>query len=120
MINTPSLAPAPAPQWPLWASIIALVLAFMGLCSGLFVPWASLLCPLTAVVLAAVSLKSKRKALPIVALVFSILSLCLVGGVGALFWTDPQYGLRMGELYSAFGSLFQSLIQLVKSWLKIP
>jgi hypothetical protein len=120
MTNAPSPAPAPASPWPLWASIIALVLALFGLCTGFFVPWASLLCPLIAVVLAALALKSKRKALPIVALVFSIVSFCVVGGVGALFWTDPQYQPRMAELYSAFGALFQSIVQLVKSWLKIP
>ncbi len=118
MTNPPS--PAPAPQWPLWASIAALVMALLGLCSGLFVPWASLACPLIAVILAAISLKSRRKALPIVALVFAILSFCVVGGVGALLWTDAQYTPRMSELYNSFGVLFQSLIHLVKAWLKIP
>jgi hypothetical protein len=118
MTNIPS--PAPAPKWPVWASIVALVLALMGLCTGLFVPYGSLLCPLMAVVLAGFGLKTKRKALPIVALIFSVVSLCLVAGVGMFFWTDPQYGPRMSELYGSFGTLFQSIILLVKSWLKIP
>jgi hypothetical protein len=113
-------APSPAPKWPLWASIIALILALMGLCTGFFVPWASLLCPLIAVILAILGLKSKRKALSIVALVFSILSFCVVGGVGAIFWTSPDYKTSMGELYKSLGDLFQSIILLIKTWLKIP
>lgn len=118
MTNAPS--PAPASPWPLWASIIALVLAVMGLCSGFFVPWASLACPLVAVILAAIGLKSKIKALSIIALVFSILSFCVVGSVGAMLWTSPEYKTGMGELYNSSGALFQSIIQLIKAWLKIP
>jgi len=112
--------PSPAPKWPLWASIIALVFALLGLCTGFVFPWGSLLCPLIAVVLAIIGLKSRRKALSIVALVFSILSFCIVGGVGAFLWTSPEYHTSMGELYKSLGDLFQSIILLIKAWLKIP
>ena len=118
MTNAPS--PAPASQRPLWASIIALVLALMGLCTGFFFPWGSLLCPLLAVVLAIIGLKSRRKALAIVALVFSILSFCIIGGVGAFLWTSPDYQTSMGVLGKSLGDLFQAIIQFIKAWLKIP
>jgi hypothetical protein len=116
MANVPSTNS----KWPLWASIIALVLALASLCAGWFIPYASLLCPLIAVVLAALGLKSKRKALAIVALVFSIISLCILGGVGFALWSSPEYGTGMSELGKSLASLFQSLVSLIKQLLNIP
>jgi len=60
------------------------------------------------------------KALAIVALVFSILSFCIIGGVGAFLWTSPDYQTSMGVLGKSLGDLFQAIIQFIKAWLKIP
>jgi hypothetical protein len=113
-------------QWTLWASIIALVFAVLSLCGGWFVPYASLLCPVVAIVLAALSLRSPRKTLPIIALVLSILSFCLLAGLGFFVWTSPESVKGSGDLGSALealinslGHLFQSLFTLIKTTLNI-
>ena len=113
-------APLKTSKWPLWASIIALVLAVFGLCAGIVVPWGSLLCPLIAIVLAITGLKTQRKALPIVALVISVLSFCTILGAGAFIWTSPEYATQMSTLGGSLGNLFQSIILLIKTMLKIP
>jgi hypothetical protein len=113
-------AASPAPKWPFWASIIALVFALLGLCTGYVFPWGSLLCPVIAVVLAIIGLKSRRKALAIAALVISVLSFCVVAGVGAFLWTSPDYQANLGGLGNSLGNLFQSMVNLIKAALKIP
>jgi hypothetical protein len=112
--------PPTSSKLPFWASILALVLALVSLCAGWFVPYASLLCPLIAIVLAVFGLKSQRKAVSIVALVLSSLSFCILAGVGWFFWSSPEYGTGMSELGKALESLFQTILQLIKTILRIP
>jgi threonine/homoserine/homoserine lactone efflux protein len=95
-------------------------LALFGLCAGFFIPYASLLCLLIAVILAVIGLKSQRKALSIIALVISIISFCLLAGLGWWFWPAPEYSTGMSELGKSLWNLFQSIIQLIKTILKIP
>ena len=112
--------PSKSSKWFIWASIFALVLSLLSLCAGWFIPYASLLCPLIAVILAIFGLKSQRKALSIVALVFSIISLCILGGLGFSLWPSPEYTAGMNELGKSLASLSQSLISLIKQLLKVP
>jgi hypothetical protein len=103
-------------KWPLWASIIAVVLAVFSLCAGWLVPYASLLCPVIAIVLAALSLKYQRKTLAIVALVLSILSFCILGSLGVFIWTAPgasELNKSLAGLSNSILHLFQSIITLV-------
>jgi hypothetical protein len=112
--------PTTPSKLPFWLSILALVLTLVSLCAGWFVPYASLLCPLIAIVLAVFGLKSQRKAVSIVALVLSIVSFCILGGVGWFFWSAPEYTTAMNELGKSLGSLFQTILQLIKTILRIP
>jgi len=112
-------------NWTLSASIIAIILAVLCLCGGWIFSPVSFLCPLPAILLAALSLKSKRKALPIIALVLSILALSVNGILGILFWTnttDPQtieMGKTFGSLADTIGKLIQTTITVIKLKLNI-
>jgi len=112
-------------NWTLASAIIAIILAVICLCGGWIISPVSFLCPLPAILLAALSLKSKRKALPIIALVLSILALTVNGILGILFWTNmtsPQtieMGKTFGSLADTIGKLIQTTITLIKYKLNI-
>jgi TRAP-type C4-dicarboxylate transport system permease small subunit len=101
-------------------------LAVTSLCGGWFIPYVSLLCPVIAVVLAVLSLKTRRKALPIVALVFSIISFCALISLGWFVWTPLTTGpganevtQSFAELFATIGQLIQTIIELIKVKLHI-
>jgi hypothetical protein len=113
-------------KWPLWAAIVALILSVLSLCGGWFIPYCSLLCPLLAIVLAALSLKTERKALSIIALSLAILSFLILASAGTLFWISSSttsegaaFGKSLGGLPGAIGNLFQSILVLIKNTLNI-
>jgi uncharacterized membrane protein YjjP (DUF1212 family) len=108
-------------KWTLTASIIAIVLAVICLCGGWIFSPVSFVCALPAILLAALSLKSKRKTLPIIALVLSIVAFSLNGFLGILFWTNTSspetiaMSKAFGTLANTIGQLFQSTLNLINS-----
>jgi hypothetical protein len=112
---------APMPKKYLFISIAALVFALLGLCAGWMFAWAGLACPLLAVLLAVLSLKSPRKALPIVALVVAVMSFCLLLAFGLFVWTDPGWQ-KINTGWTNIGQLlmetFRLLGELIRVYLK--
>jgi hypothetical protein len=109
-------------NWPMWASIVALVLAIISLCAGWFAPYVSLACPLIAIVLAAIGIKSGRKPLAIVALAVSIVSFLALATGGTILWVGmsqtaegAQFNQSLGGLTGALGHLARSVGNLIQN-----